>query len=752
MSMELFVRATPATNPGGLHETEWLLTAGQGGFAMGTVSGVPSRRYHGLLVASLRPPVRRIMALSMIAEQVVVSGGGGDPQSIDLWRARFRPGDVHPAAPAALVRFEKDATCRWTFEVSLRTGGTLDVVKHLALVRGSNTAVVSYEVKLRGAPKGTRAALTLRPLVALRDFHSLVLRDTAREWFRVDQRGARLAVQSPQGALVLGADGSSTVTAKVEENWWFNFQYNAERDRGYDHLEDLFCPGSFAAEFEGGAGTLTLSASMDTEAPGTVATAGARAPAPLDPAALGRAQSARLDAIATHVRSALGGAQQRGGEAAGPLERVLDRLVAAADDFVVQRGGVDGKPRRATIIAGYPWFADWGRDSMIALPGLLLVTGRHGEARDVLRVFAAARKDGLIPNLFDDYSGDAHYNTVDASLWFLNACCEYLRVTDDREMFSGELLPACRDVVESFARGTSFNIRVDPEDGLVSAGTPQTQLTWMDAKRDGVIFTPRCGKPVEINALWYCGLRRLAAASGEEPHAPARGIVGKAVALASSLGRRVTPIDEAFAARCTELAARAGPSFAAKFWNPDAGCLFDVLTEERGGWRGEGEIRPNQLFAVSLPFSPLAKEQQRAVVTVCRRELLTRHAVRTLARGDGRYRGRYRGKMFERDAAYHNGTAWPWLMGAMAEAIARSADFAPAACDDALNVLRPLLGHLDSECLGQIAEVFDGDDDPPMVQQPGGCPAQAWSVAETLRVATLLTRAKAGLLSADEMR
>lgn len=719
-----------------LDSIEWLLSAGQGGFAMGTASGVPSRRYHGLLIASLRPPVQRIMALSLLAERISI----GTAPPISLWRARFRPGDVHPAEPSALVRFEKDTTCRWTYRVS-HAGGHVDITKHLALVRDANAVVVKYTIH---GSTSERVRLQVRPLIALRDFHALILRDTARDWFRTDIHPgspSRLVVQSPQASLYFRTSPEASLT--LDDQWWYNFQYNQERDRGYDFLEDLYCPGAFELEFSSGAVSRELSILATTDA------ALADQPIP-DPESIRREQAARLETFSTNIRNSLADGTRASSSSA--LGSHLDTLVAAADDFVVRRGGVAGLARRSTIIAGYPWFADWGRDSMISLPGLLLVTGRHDEAREVLRVFAAARRNGLVPNLFDDYSGDAHYNTVDASLWFIHAACEYLRASGDRTTFFTELLPACKDIIVAFQNGTDFAIRMDPADALISAGTEHTQLTWMDAKRDGVVFTPRQGKAVEINALWHHALRSLAEACIMPP---AGGNI--AARLASTLVSAVRSTagvvagskadhhtDPAFSQRCSELASRVSASFRKAFWNEARQSLHDCLIPTPDGWRAEPEVRPNQLFAVSLRFSPLETRQQQAVVQTCTRELLTPGGVRTLWREDPRYRGRYRGRMFDRDAAYHNGTAWPWLLGPMAEATLRAGNFSPDACAAADRVLKPIYSHLNEQCLGQIAEVFDGDHEPPLVQQPGGCPAQAWSVAEALRVGVLIAQARAG--------
>ena len=362
----------------------------------------------------------------------------------------------------------------------------------------------------------------------------------------------------------------------------------------------------------------------------------------------------------------------------------------AANDFVVLRRAPDGSDG-TSIIAGYPWFGDWGRDTMISLPGLLFTPGRFQQARQVLSVFASYVSEGMIPNVFDDYTNEPHYNTVDASLWFIHAAFEYRRLSNDEHTFNSTLLPACRAILEGYRKGTRFHIGMDESDCLVTQGDATTQLTWMDAKYDGVVFTPRHGKAVEINALWYHALLLM----GE-----------------------------------VELARKAAESFRRAFWISPFRGLRDVVD----GPRRDTSIRPNQIFAVSLPHSPLNDDQQRAVVEVVRRELLTPMGLRTLSASDPRYRGAYRGPQRLRDEAYHNGTVWPWLIGPFLDAYLRVNQRSPAAQEQARQWLRPLIGQMDEYCIGQIHEICEGD----APHRPVGCFAQAWSVAEVLRLAVEL--------------
>lgn len=689
-------------DPEALARTEWLLTNGLGGFAMGTALGAPSRRYHALLVAPLSPPVRRVMALGQVSETVMIGAGSEPEQRFDLSCFRFRPGLLHPRGDALLTRFEKDQQARWLYQA-----GPLGITRTVHLFSQANCVAVRYEIS--GAEQPVR--LSLRPLVGLRDFHALNLRELSRDKFRVES-GAHVVVHGPAASLHLWTQSSPGAACRfnVEPLWWNDFQYDMERDRGYDFLEDLFHPGAFIAELPGGRGTQSISllASLDP-------------PAALDPEADLRRERARLEANLAFARESF---KNRG---AAPQ---LGALVAAADDFVVRRtapvltGAAASTEARTTIIAGYPWFADWGRDTAISLPGLLLATGRHAEARSVLLTFAAATKDGLVPNVFDDYTGQPHYNTVDASLWFIHACCRYLARTGDRRSFDTDLLPACMSIIEAYTRGTRFGIRMDERDGLIAAGDETTQLTWMDAQRDGVTFTPRHGKAVEINALWHHALASLGEAVGQAQPQEAR--------------------------RLETLRQRAGESLRTKFWNESERCLYDTLAPGPGGSEApQGDIRPNQLFAASLRHCALDEGRRRAVVECVKRRLLTPRGVRTLAPGDWRYKGRYRGRMFERDAAYHNGTAWPWLLGPLAEAILRVGGFSASSCAEARGVLAPILAYLDGDCPGQLPEVFDGDGEPGEPQRPGGCPAQAWSIAETLRLSVMIARAEAGVAASE---
>lgn len=720
---------------------EWFLTNGLGGFASGTPVAVPQRRYHAWLIGALQPPVGRVVALNSMIETVVLKAGetqrpgsgpslgvgAGGEQRLDFSSFMF-PGNPEPArmgdaaGPSTVIvpsghsylrRFEKDVSCRWFYQC-----GPVDFTRELTLVRHQNIAVLRYRVKsARHA-----ARLELRPLTALRDFHELVRFSERKNDYSVlagpsscdvSARGNRLTIESSHGSFV------------QDRNWWYNFRYERDAERGQDCLEDLFTPGLFSWNVAAGSEqTLELIARVS---PANVRSN--RVAVTFDAAA--NAERDRLNELAASASSRVGASKN----ATSDPDSVAT-LVQSADQFIVRRvraaatgvramAGVvpteAALPEETSVIAGYPWFSDWGRDTMISLPGLFLTSGRFDEAKRVLETFANLTRRGLIPNCFDNGSGEAEYNTVDASLWFLHAAralqlaCEKENRPDPAPENS-PIRRACLAILEAYQAGTDFNIRMDAKDGLIAAGDIGTQLTWMDAKRDGVVFTPRHGKPVEINALWYSGLLQIADMIEKDRPKTAREL--------------------------RQVAERAGRSFREQFWNP-AGYLFDVLTPNAGVFTPNDQIRPNQIFACSLPYSPLEKIQRDSVLAVVRQHLLTNRGLRTLSPHDPHYVGRFEGPLFERDRAYHNGTVWPWLLGPFAEAILRSGNFSAASKSEARRVIQPLVemaspsnggGGGGGPALGEIPEIYDGDESPDRPRRPDGCFAQAWSVAECLRV------------------
>jgi predicted glycogen debranching enzyme len=660
---------------------EWLLTNSLGAFAMGTAAGVNTRRYHGLLVAAMNPPVERIMLLNGLIERVVVEPNRAVEQSYDISNHRFADGVLHPQGHAQLKRFEKDLSCRWVYQC-----GEVEVTREVYLFDDRNEVAVTYHVN----GNGRRVRLYVQPLVSIRDFHELQ-HGPDNERYRVVRGQKQFMICADHHDFCIGSEQAHF---EPEPIWWQDFKLDRETERGMDDTEDLFIPGRFSYTFEPTASgrALTLYAGPGSDIVRSVDESKAR-------------RRAHLAGLADHL-------QQQ-----GVSDRATLRLAAASDDFVVGRE-VDGQ-LSTSILAGFPWFADWGRDTMICLPGLLLATGRTHDALLTLGTFGRNVRRGMIPNRFDDYGGEPHYNTVDASLWYIHAATEYLAMTGDWDGFAEHALPACLEIVNFYQQGTDFFIGMDPNDKLIHAGNDDTQLTWMDAKRDGVVFTPRHGKAVEINALWHHGL----------------------CALADALHGR----DEERTQSLRKLADQVAQSFRQAFWNEDAGCLYDCLMADadvEGGWRPIDEIRPNQLFAVSLTHSPLRIAQQRAVVDVCREHLLTPMGMRTLSPSDPKYRARFEGDMFNRDSAYHQGTVWPWLIGPFVEAYLRCEGFTDEAREQARAFVQPLMDELDTQCLGQVAEVYDGGDPDAddLDQRPQGCIAQAWSVAELLRVSLLITK------------
>lgn len=634
---------------------EWIETDGRGGYASSTAVGANTRRYHGLLVVALRPPTDRAVLLSRLEETLFTPDGG----RYDL-AANVYPGVVHPEGYRYLEEFRLDPWPTWRYRL-----GALALTRTLFVVRSTNAVVLRYRLE------GGGARMELRPLVAGRDFHALMsANDDVARHGRVGPGHVAYTPYPGLPPLVLSFDHGEW---RDTSDWYYSTVYPIEAERGLDDREDLFCPGVLTTELQEDR-TWTLAC--------------ATAPVPVAQADAWELEERRRRAeIAARGWSVGGGG--------GPLGELGARLALAGDAFLVERDG------QTTILAGYPWFADWGRDAMISLPGLCLALGRTEEAASVLRVFAAHLRDGLIPNRFPDYGSDVpleNYNTADASLWFVEAVGALADAGGDVR----EFWPTVRAILNAYREGTHFGIGLQP-DGLVRQGAEGVQLTWMDARVDGWVVTPREGRAVEINALWYNGLLRAAA-------------------LAEELGE---PSGE-----YTALAERAREAFQA-FWYEEGRYLYDRIND---AGRPDPSLRPNQLFAVSLPHSPLSPEQAAGVVAAVERELLVPLGVRTLAPNDPAYRGQYTGGRHERDAAYHQGTAWPWLLGPFAAAYLRVHGHREAARERVRELLGPVAAHIREFGLGQIAEVVSSD--PPHV--PGGCFAQAWSVAEAIRIVEMV--------------
>jgi predicted glycogen debranching enzyme len=631
---------------------EWLETNGLGGFASSTIVGLNTRRYHGLLVAATKPPVGRVVMLSKLEETLFIEG-----QPFDLSANRY-PGVVHPQGFRYLKQFRLDPFPIFTYEVE-----GIEIEKTVFMIYGENSTVVQYELKKNNhSERPKNLWLEIRPLIAFRDYHSTTHENGAIN-LTVEERSGLATVAPYQGLPSLHLAHSAVDLRKAGE-WYLNFEFDAERERGLDFSEDLFNP--FILRFDL---RLHRQASMiaSTEQRDVAKVVEYRQ------AEITRRRKARVSCISE--------------------DDFAQTLAAAADQYIVSRGD------QKTVIAGYHWFSDWGRDTMIALPGLTLPTGRHDVARSILRTFAKHVDQGMLPNRFPDAGETPEYNTVDATLWFFEAARSYLAYTNDLEFVRNELYPVFADIISWHVRGTRYGIKVDPS-GLLASGEQGVQLTWMDAKVGDWVVTPRRGKPVEIQALWY-----------------------NAVCIMEELARKFG--DEVSQKRYRNMATVASWSFNRLFWNEKAGCLFDVTN----GAPPDPSIRPNQILAVSLPHSMLSTERAKSVVEKVQEHLLTPYGLRSLAPSDPQYRGRYTGGPAERDGAYHQGTVWPWLMGPFVTAYVKVNGGSEAARRQADDWLAPLKDHLADGGLGHMSEILDGD----APQRPCGCIAQAWSVAEVLR-------------------
>ena len=637
-------------------ELEWLEPDGLGGFASGTVAGQRTRRYHALLLAATTPPTGRMVLVNGFDAWLERPGLRGGRRY--LTSQRYTP-DVTTGDAAPTIGFTTLPWPTWTH----RLAGGLEVSCELFVPRGA--AVAALRWRARNAPPGLR--LVVRPFLSGRDAHALHHENPS---CRADATAFPERVRwqpYPSVPAVLSLFNGSYVHAPV---WYRGFQLDEERARGFEYLEDCLSPGLLSWDLAGREAVWIL---------GAMGLAGTEQ--------LGSRPAAEVF---------------RGFERAERARRAAfpSRLHRAADAYLVRRG--DGE----TIVAGYPWFTDWGRDTFIALRGICLATGRLDAASGILRKWAGTVSQGMLPNRFVDQGGEPEFNSVDASLWFGVAVWEYLRAAEAAGRSVGPreqelLVEAIRKILAGYLRGTRYGIRMD-RDGLLQAGVPGVQLTWMDAKLGDRVVTPRIGKPVEVQALWLNALR----------------------------------IGAAFDPAWTEPFERGLASFRSRFWNAERGCLYDVVDADGVAGKHDASVRPNQILAVGgLPFPMIEGDEARKIVATVKRLLQTPMGLRSLAPDDPAYRPRYAGGPAERDSAYHQGTVWPWLVGPFVEAWLRTEGDTPAvraeirsACVD------PLLRHLDEAGLGHVSEVADGD--PP--HTPGGCPFQAWSVGELLRVVALL--------------
>jgi predicted glycogen debranching enzyme len=656
--MIMFDRTTIG-NYQGATSKEWLLANGLGGYSSSTIIGMNTRKYHGLLITPMNPPWERKLLLSKFEEEIYI-----DKKKFQLSTNEY-PGVIHPNGYIHLHQFLLDPFP--TFFYSLPE---LSTKKTVFMLNKKNAMVVNYKI-LNHTKKS--AKIRIFPLINSRGVHGLTKRESIDWHFRQEHHGKQVeVVASYQNApkLVLKSDLMHYSESEIgeEERWFKNMQYSCERERGYPYLEDHYNPGFFELDLREGMNEFNLLAGIDLELGGTVHQSFLESPTQF---------KEEYDKCVDRLRGLTRISPF------SPKEEGPRYLVCAADSFIV-----DGSEK--AVIAGYHWFSTWGRDSLLSLPGLTLVTGRPEVAKGILLGLSKRLKNGLIPNTFSRVTME--YNSIDASLLFFYALYKYLVYTDDTGIID-ELWGALTGIINSYVRGFDGVIKMD-EDGMIwGVGG----LTWMDAKLDGKSVTPREGEAVEVNSLWYNALRLMEI-------------------LEQKTGKEF---------EYHGLAEKVERSFVAKFWNQEKNCLYDVVD---AGYK-DPRVRPNQIFAVFLPFGPLDLKKSKGVVSMIKERLLTPYGLRSLEKGDPSYRGVYRGNVMERDSAYHQGTVWSWLIGPFITSYLKVSEH-PSDRDTAKDFLSKLMDdHLKSAGLGSVSEIFDGDEP----HEPRGCISQAWSVAEVLR-------------------
>jgi len=628
-------------------QDEWLETNGLGGWAGSSIIGCNTRRYHGLLVAATVPPTERMNLVNKLDETIILSN-----QRFDLSTNDY--GDViSPQGYQYLSSFKKDLFPEWIYEVN-----GIKLTKTIAMVHGENTTLIIYKVEKANEP----FILELLPLISARGYHSLQHAYNNIFWDVHFENGI-FKNQPFYGApnIYLSVPGA---TYKHDPHWFYRFNYAVEKYRGLDFEEDLFNHGMFTLELKEGD---SLGIIISTENPQN------------------RNVHILLEQENLRRKDLIKGYEKN---------ETLQQLILAADQFIVKRDE-DLK----TVIAGYHWFTDWSRDTMISLPGLCLSTARYEDAKKIIAAFAKNVSMGMLPNRFTDNNEPPEYNNVDGTLWYFVAIYKYLEHTNDTEFILKEILPVLKNIIDWHFKGTRYNIHVD-EDGLLYAGEKGVQLTWMDAKIGDWVVTPRMGKPVEIQALWYNTLNifsKLLEMNGQEEDA------------------RIVCID----------ANKAKKSFLQKFWFEEGHYLYDVIDEKENP---DATLRPNQLFAISLPFALIEGEQAEAVLKIMEEQLYTPVGLKSLPKSDVHYVPVYGGDTYHRDSSYHEGTVWSWLLGPYIDALMKSESENKKA--KAKKVIEDFKYHLNEGCIGSVSEIFDADEP----HHPRGCVAQAWGVAEILRV------------------
>lgn len=631
-------------------QKEWLLTNGIGGFASSTIIGVNTRRYHGLLVASLKPPVNRHLIISKIDESITV----GD-ETLDLFSYEatgfIMKGYHH------MEGFEAEPLPKFIYRV-----GEVYIEKTVCMVYGENTVALVYHV-INGQED---VNLRLTPLVNFRDYHY----SSKREYLnfrRIAENENMITLKPEYYDLHINLYCSESAFMPFEDSWFYNMEYAIERERGLDSREDHYIPGCFDVKIKPlEEKYITFIATVEKEIKSK------------DGLSIINNELKRLDGLV---------------KKAGYEEEFAQTLIRSADNFIVHRQSTNAK----TIIAGYPWFTDWGRDTMIAFSGITLATKRFEDAKEILYTFSRYVKDGLLPNVFPDAGNEPPYNSVDAPLWYFEAVKKYINYTGDYDFIKESIYDGLKEIVDYFSKGTKFDIRMD-QDYLITAGNETTQLTWMDAKVGDWVVTPRHGKAVEINALWYNALKIMAELSDH---------YGESSKSYNNLAKKVKK------------------SFEENFWNDDKKCLLDCLTENYK----DDKVRPNQILAVSLTYPVIEGDMAKSVVNKVFKELYTANGLRSLSPKSKEYIGIYIGDQYHRDGAYHQGTVWTWPLGQFITAYMKVNNYSEKSKKTAMGFIEAIKDHLNDACIGSISEIFDGDE--PL--NPRGCFAQAWSVAEILR-------------------
>ncbi len=641
--------------PESAENREWLSANGIGGYASGTVAGVLTRRYHGLLVAALKPPLGRTLLLSKLDESVTYDGS-----EYELFTNRWSDGTVSPRGFLNIESFDLDGTIPvWRFACADAL-----MEKRIWMKQGANTTYIRYTLSRATAP----VTLSIKALVNYRDYHGTTHAGGWNMNIENVTEGIRIVAYSEATPFYILSDKAE---AQSTHDWYYGFNLSLEQYRGLDHLEDHLHAATFRATLHPGE-SITFVASTDENADSN----GERA--------LVSRMSYEKELI-EQLRSTIP-------EDINHIPAWIGQLALASDQFIADRP-LQEEPDGKTVIAGYHWFGDWGRDTMISLPGLTICNGRPDVCRSILRTFAKYVDRGMLPNRFPDSGEQPEYNTVDATLWYFEAIRAYHEATGDDD-FIVELFPVLIEILDWHIRGTRYNIHVDPQDGLLFSGERGVQLTWMDAKIGDWVVTPRTGKTVEVNALWYNALRTMV-----------------------KVAKRIKKPYKDY-----ESAAKLTFKGFSRFWNEKDRFCYDVIDGPGGT---DPTLRPNQIFAVSLPESPLTTPQQKAVVDICALRLLTSHGLRSLDNRNPQYKGHYGGDQFHRDSAYHQGTVWGWLLGPFVLAHLKVYNDPIRARE----FLEPMCNQLVTHGLGTLSEIYDGD----APFSPRGCIAQAWTVAEVLR-------------------